>query len=198
MDTKQEIQIQNLQIGYVAGTPIQDPEVKAIIDAAITEVGPTFSEVIGTTANDLTRTQVGAPYGESILGNWSADAVRESAKADIGIQNNGGLRSDIKTGPITVGNIFYFMPFDNEINTVLVTKAQLKVILEQAVKDGGKGIQISGIKFTYSSGAATGSRVFNITREDGTAISDTETLKLAGPDFILTGGDGFAGFLDLM
>ena len=88
------------------------------------------------------------------------------------------------------------MPFDNEINTVLVTKAQLKVILEQAVKDGGKGIQISGIKFTYDSAAATGSRVFSITREDGTAISDTETLKLAGPDFILTGGDGFAGFLD--
>ncbi|MBZ9688995.1 5'-nucleotidase C-terminal domain-containing protein [Clostridium estertheticum] len=183
--------------GYVAGTPAQDPEVKAIVDAALTETGSTFSEVIGTAANDLTRTQVGSPYGESILGNWSSDVVRSSAKADIGIQNNGGLRTDIKAGPITVGSIFYFMPFDNEINTVLVTKAQLKVILEQAVKDGGKGIQISGIKFTYGSSAATGSRVFNITREDGTAISDTETLKLAGPDFILTGGDGFAGFTDV-
>ena len=181
---------------YVAGTPAQDPQVKAIIDAAIAEVGPKFAEVIGTTANNLTRTQVGSPYGESILGIWSADVVRASAKADIGIQNNGGLRTDINKGDITVGSIFYFMPFDNEINTVSVTKAQLKVILEQAVKDGGKGIQISGIKFTYSSGAATGSRVFDITREDGTAISDTEILKLAGPDFILTGGDGFAGFTD--
>ena len=182
--------------GYVAGTPVQDPEVKAIIDAAVSEVGPTFSEVIGNSSIDLTRTAIVKPYGETILGNWSADVVKESAKADIGIQNNGGLRTDIKTGPITVGSIFYFMPFDNEINTVLVTKAQLKVILEQAVKDGGKGIQISGIKFTYGAQAATGSRVFNITREDDTAISDTETLKLAGPDFVLTGGDGFAGFTD--
>ncbi len=182
--------------GYKSASPVQDPEVKAIVDAAVSEVGPTFSEVIGTTTTELTRTQVGAPYGESILGNWSADVVRESAKADIGVQNNGGLRTDIKSGDITVGSIFYFMPFDNEINTVLVTKEQLKVILEQAVKNDGKGIQISGIKFTYGSSSATGSRVFNITREDGTAISDTETLKLAGPDFVLTGGDGFAGFTD--
>ena len=89
---------------------------------------------------NLTRTQIGTPYGESILGNWSSDVVRSSAKADIGIQNNGGLRTDINAGDITVGSIFYFMPFDNEINTVLVTKAQLKVILEQAVKDGWKRI----------------------------------------------------------
>lgn len=182
--------------GYVAGTPAEDPAVKAIIDAAIAEVGPTFSEVIGNTSTDLLRAQIGTPYGESVLGNWSSDVVKISAKADIGIANNGGLRTDIKSGPITVGSIFYFMPFDNEINTVSVTKAQLKVILEQAVKDGGKGIQISGIKFTYDSAATTGSRVLNITREDDTAISATETLKLAGPDFIITGGDGFVGFLD--
>lgn len=183
--------------GYKNASPVQDPEVKAIVDAANTAVGPTFAEVIGNTATNLTRTQVGAPFGESILGNWSADVVRKSAGADIGIQNNGGLRTDIKAGPITVGNIFYFMPFDNEINTVMVTKAQLKVILEQAVKDGGKGIQISGIKFTYDSTATSGARVLSITREDGTAITDTETLKIAGPDFVLTGGDGFAGFTDV-
>lgn len=56
---------------------------------------------------DLTRTQVGSPYGESILGNWSADVVRSSAQADICIQNNGYLRTDIKSGNITVGSIFY-------------------------------------------------------------------------------------------
>ncbi|MFL0267573.1 bifunctional metallophosphatase/5'-nucleotidase [Candidatus Clostridium radicumherbarum] len=183
--------------GYKNASPVQDPEVKAIVDAANTAVGPTFAEVIGNTATNLTRTQVGAPFGESILGNWSADVVRKSASADIGIQNNGGLRTDIKAGPITVGTIFYFMPFDNEINTVLVTKAQLKVILEQAVKDGGKGIQISGIKFTYDSTATSGARVLSITREDGTAITDTETLKIAGPDFVITGGDGFTGFTDV-
>ncbi|MGH4118364.1 cell wall-binding repeat-containing protein [Clostridium sp.] len=177
---------------YVAGTPVQDPEVKAIIDAA----APTFSEVIGTTKKTLTRTHIGSPYGESILGNWTADAIRLNATSDIGIQNNGGLRSDIKSGPINVGNIFFLMPYDYEINTVLLTKEQLKVILEQAVKDGGKGLQTSGIKFTYDSTEPTGSRVLNITREDGTAISDTEILKLAGPDYILTGGDGFKGFLD--
>jgi len=77
-------------VGYVAGTPVQDPEVKAIIDAAVTEVGPQFSVVIGNSTEDLTRTQIVKPYGESILGIWSSEVVKSSAKADIGVQNNGG------------------------------------------------------------------------------------------------------------
>ena len=32
--------------GYVAGTPVQDPEVKAIVDAAVAEVGPQFLKLL--------------------------------------------------------------------------------------------------------------------------------------------------------
>lgn len=182
--------------GYKATAPVQDSEIKAIVDAANAELGPTFNEVIGTTAAALTRTQAGTPFGESYLGNWAADVVKNKVSADVGVANNGGLRCDIAAGNITVGNIFTFMPFDNEINVVTMTKAQLKVVLEQAFMDGGKGIQISGIKVKYDAAKPTMNRVTEITRENGTAISDTEKLKVAGPDFVLTGGDGFAGFTD--
>lgn len=182
--------------GYKAASPIQDPAVKAIVDAANIDLKPIFDEVIGTTATDLTRTQLDTPYGESYLGIWAADVVKNKAGADIGVANNGGIRIDVPKGNITVGTIFSVMPFDNEINVVTVNKAQLKAVLEQAVMDGGKGIQISGIKFTYDMTKPALSRITSITREDGTAISDTETLKLAGPDFVLTGGDGFTAFTD--
>ena len=54
-------------------------------------------------------------------------------------------------GDITVGTIFNIMPFDNTVCTTTMTGAQLKFIFEQAVQTNGKGIQISGVKFTYDS-----------------------------------------------
>lgn len=180
--------------GYVAGTPIQDPTVKSIVDAANVQVGPTFNEVIGSISTDLNRTNSAKPWGESQLGNWASDVVKNNAKADIGVANNGGLRTDFSKGDITIGQVFNFMPFDNEIDTVKVTYAQLKAILEQAVMNNGKGIQISGIKFYYDPSQPNLNRVYKIVKENGDPI--TGTLTLAGPDFVVTGGDGFTAFTD--
>lgn len=183
--------------GYKAAKPIVDQDVISIVDAAKLELGPTFDEVIGTASQDLTRVQADKPYGESFLGNWTCDIIREKASADVGMQNNGGLRIDIPAGDITVGTIFTFMPFDNEICTFEMTKAEIKTVLEQAFADDGKGIQLSGIKVKYDMGKPSLSRVIDITREDGSAISDTEKLKVATNDFMAGGGDGFAGFVDV-
>lgn len=186
--------------GYKTATPIVNAEVKQIIDAAVAEVAPISDEVIGKTSTALNRVQItsqGNPsgtYGSSILGNWAADATRASINAEVGMQNNGGLRIDIPTGNITVGTMWQFMPFDNTVYKLSMTKAQIKAVLEQAVADGGKGIQVSGIKFTYDSTEPTGKRVFDITRENGDAINDSEVLTAAVPDFLATGGDGFTAF----
>lgn len=182
--------------GYMNPKAATDPDAIKIVSDAQTQVGPIFNEVLGTTSNDLTRMQDVKPYGESYLGNWTADVIKEAAKADVGIQNNGGIRIDIPKGDITVGTIYYLMPFDNEVCWVNMTKAQLKVVLEQAFMDGGKGIQFSGIKVTYDYSRPSMDRVINIMRDNGAEIKDGETLKVATNDFMMTGGDGFKGFVD--
>lgn len=184
--------------GYKTANPVVDPEAKQIIDAANAKTSTITDVVIGHNSGAaLTRTQVPSikgAYGESYLGNWSADVLKEKTNADVGMVNNGGIRIDIPTGDITVGTMWQFMPFDDEIYLVPMDKAQLKAILEDAVMDGGKGIQISGIKFSYDPNRPSGNRIYDITREDGTAISDTETLQVAAPDFVSQGGDGFTAF----
>ncbi|MEL7656215.1 MAG: 5'-nucleotidase C-terminal domain-containing protein, partial [Bacillota bacterium] len=179
-----------------ADTPL-DPEIKAIVEEANADLAPIFNEVIGYDAAAYTKDQLDSPYGESQLGNWMADVVKNYADADVGMVNNGGIRlSPIPAGNITVGTIFNLMPFDNTVTTVNMTGAQLKYILEQAVQDNGKGIQISGVKFVYDSTKQSGQRVQSITREsDGTAVNDIDMLVVAAPDFVATGGDGFTGFL---
>jgi 2',3'-cyclic-nucleotide 2'-phosphodiesterase/3'-nucleotidase len=182
--------------GYKVANPAIDSGAAQIVADAKAQVGPTINEVIGNTKTDLTRTADAKPYGESYLGNWTSDIIRAKAEADVGFQNNGGIRIDIPTGDITVGQIYTLMPFDNEVVTVNMNKAQLTKVFEQAFGDGGKGIQVSGLKVSYDSSKPSGSRVTSLTREDGKAISDTETLKVATNDFVGTGGDGFAIFTD--
>lgn len=182
--------------GYKVANPVVDTTASKIVADAKNEVGPTINEVIGNTKTDLTRTQDVKPYGESYLGNWTADIIKTKAAADVGLQNNGGIRIDIPAGDITVGQIYTLMPFDNEVVTVNMNKTQLTQVFEQAIKDDGKGIQVSGLKVSYDSTKASGSRVVSITREDGKSISDTETLKVATNDFVGTGGDGFSIFTD--
>lgn len=185
--------------GYKAATPLQDPEVKALVEAAKVEIGPLFEEKLGVADETLTRTQVAKPYGESYLGNWVSDVTRNKVNADVGMGNNGGIRIDIPKGDITVGTMYYIMPFDNTICTLTLTKTQLKAVLEQAVNDAddakkiaeGKGIQVSGIKFKYDMTRPSFDRITEITKEDGSEIKDSDKLKVATSNFLATGGDGF-------
>lgn len=180
--------------GYKAKNPITDANALSIVADAKKQVGSTFNEVIGKTDKDLTRKQDTAPFGESYLGNWTADIIKNKGNADVGLQNNGGIRVDIPKGDITVGTIFYLMPFDNVVTTVKMNKAQLTKVFEEAFADNGVGVQMSGLKVSYDSTKPSGNRVIDIKKTDGTSISDKETLKVATNDFMATGGDGFVVF----
>ncbi|WP_051350628.1 5'-nucleotidase C-terminal domain-containing protein [Caloramator sp. ALD01] len=181
--------------GYKTAEPVYDAEVQAIVDKAYQDLKPIFDVKIGYTDKNLTRTQKQSPYGESYLGNWVTDVMRKKLNADVAFQNNGGIRIDIPAGDITVGTIFYLMPFDNTLVKLEMTKAQLKAVLEQAFMDAGKGIQVSGLKVKYDPTRPSGDRVVDIIRENGKTISDTEKLVVVTNDFMATGGDGFTAFV---
>nr|WP_312289278.1 5'-nucleotidase C-terminal domain-containing protein [Clostridium chromiireducens] len=181
--------------GYKAENPETDRYINEMVDNANNEIKSTTNEVIGyNNEKELTRKINISPYGSSVLGNWATDVTRNAVNADVGIQNNGGLRIDIPQGDMTVGTMWQFMPFDNTIYKLSMTKAQLKEALEQGVADNSKGMQVSGIKFTYNSNLPSGERIKDITREDGSAIKDSENLSVALPDFVAQGGDSFTAF----
>lgn len=183
-----------------SSSPAVDQNVYNIVQTANKNILPITSEVLGHTDTALTRTPDVLPCGESYLGNWAADVIKNYASADVGVANNGGLRCDISAGDITHGEVYSFMPFDDNINTVMMSGAQLKQMFENAFADNtGKGVQVSGVKVTYNPKLASGSRVISLTKADGTAIdmtSTTQNIKVAGVDFVLTGGDGFTVFND--
>lgn len=77
-----------------------------------------FGLVIGETTTDLVT---GRP--NSSLGFWLCDKLIEKSKDSLFFKNEplvafiniGGLRADLPKGPITVGDIYKVMPFDNRM-----------------------------------------------------------------------------------
>jgi len=180
--------------GYKAEAPVIDQAVSAIVDAAEIQAAPVAGQVLGTADTALTIAQADHPWGESPAGNWACDVMKAKVKADFTFNNNGAFRVDIPRGDITTGTLYAFLPFDNTIMTADLTGAQIKALLEQAVGDGGKGIQTAGLTFTYNPGAPGGSRIVGISKTDGTPVDMTDTVKtyrVATNDFVAGCGDGF-------
>jgi len=135
---------------------------------------------------------------------------------DVAIQNGGGIRNDavIPAGPITAGDTWDIAPFRNFVVVGEVSRETFHVLLEQAVDRipgaGGQFPQVSGFTFSYDPSAPAretdragdcslagdpGSRIRDVTLDDGTAVVRGGAVVPGGPvvlvtiDFLANGGD---------
>lgn len=125
--------------------------------------------------------------GETALGNLVADYQKEFAEAtlgysvDISIINNGGIRNNLPSGPITLGNIYELSPFDNYLH-VLELKAEDVVTLAEFAAER-KILGIAGMHI-----ATQGNEI--ITLQVGNRdLEKNRTYFLAVNDYLANGGD---------
>jgi len=183
------------------------------------------AQVIGTTAVLLNGpTHAACPaapceYTEGVrnadtgLGNLVADAMRFAGKADVAIQNGGGIRTNIAgPGNVTTGDTFNVLPFTNLVKRAPAMNAQqLKDLLEHSVAAStptgspqGRFAQVAGMQVTYDTreaarGTAVGSgqRIRRVVLDDGTVLVDNgmvvspRVFSFATIDFTANGGDGY-------
>jgi 2',3'-cyclic-nucleotide 2'-phosphodiesterase/3'-nucleotidase len=126
---------------------------------------------------------------ESTIGDMICDAMRVDAKVDIAMQNPGGMRADLDQGPISRGEVYAVMPFDNTIVTLSLTGAQVKQALEQSLR-GNRVTQVSGVRYVL---VPNGSRwgLGTVTMADGSAIDDAKSYTVAVNNFMASGGDQY-------
>ncbi len=147
---------------------------------------------------------------ESNLGNLVADAFLAAGDADVALTNGGGIRSNfvIPAGPISEGDTFDILPFDNLIVTVPdVPRDVFKALLENGysvlspnagtVGNGGRFAHIAGFSVVVDRSQPVGSRVRTATLDDGTpivvdgAVVPGAALDVATTDFLARGGDSY-------
>ncbi|GHF11679.1 bifunctional metallophosphatase/5'-nucleotidase [Amycolatopsis deserti] len=182
-----------------------DPAVVKLVDEAVTKAAPIANQRIGSITGDLKA--AGAPSGESTLGDVIADAQLEATAANgaqIAITNPGGIRADLNyasstagegDGVVTYGEAFTVQPFGNIMQTITLTGANLKNVLEQQwTASSTRILQISStLHYTYSASAPIGSKVQNIT-VGGVPVDPAATYRVSVNNFLAGGGDGFTEF----
>ena len=144
--TVSKIRFKDGDIVSVEAQPIDLSKVTKVDDKIQKEVdgyyaNPDFHVVLGTA-----KTQFD---GWDALGAFMADAVRYITKADIGMQNPGGVRLDsLHGGNIDKADIFALDPFDNELVIAKMTGKQIEDYLDVASTADGDCTHVSGITYT--------------------------------------------------
>ncbi len=190
----------------------QDPDVKAIVDAANAETAVLRNQVIGTQSVDIKRDPT--RLNESAMGNMVTDAMLEKYPGiDAAYTNSGGLRADLNmtppsageaVGEITWGEVFSVLPFGNR--TVIFTLTYDKLV--EAFTNGfspvcnsaistGRFPQVSGLKVEFHCNGTT-AVVDNVWKGPVagplTLLGTGDSIRLVTNDFMWTGGDGYTAF----
>ena len=116
-----------------------DEKIQALVDMYYNE--PDFNTVIG---------HAKSPFADkNALGAFMADAVRYATKADIAMQNPGGVRYDsMHGGDITKADVYNLDPFNNSLVICDMTGKQVEDYLVLASNNDHNSTHVSGITYT--------------------------------------------------
>lgn len=169
---------------------VPDPEVEAIVDYYEAETEVVLNEEIGATTTAITRNY----RYESAMGDWVTDIMRAyDSSIDFALTNSGGLRADIDAGPITFGEVFAALPFDNTLVIVELNGSELRQVLEEGVTGAHGLVQVSGLQFTFDYDVPSGNRIIGdvIDLSTNLPVDPSATYYVAVNDFMANGGDGY-------
>lgn len=140
--------------------------------------------------------EVGCPEG--LLGNFISDLAilyirknfpENEFNPDFCILNNGGFRSTLNEGPITIGDIFQIMPFDNHL-LILEIKGEEMNDLIKYIKDKSttnisrkSGVPLSGIRLKISGDKVSRCMVSN------KMYDPLKTYRILTTNYLASGGD---------
>lgn len=129
---------------------------------------------------------------ESLLSNFLSDQLWLKAAefcpdgVDLAIINFGGIRAPLPAGPLTVGDIYRIMPFENEMVVLELKAADLLTVLTKIAADGGEGV--SNIKMDMLNGKITNLLIA------GKPFDETRTYRIATIDYLADGNSGMTPF----
>ncbi|MEV0293583.1 5'-nucleotidase C-terminal domain-containing protein [Nocardia sp. NPDC050710] len=179
-----------------------DAPTAALVDFYTAQAEPRADRVVGAATTALPHSP--APSGESPLGSVIADSMLavtagEPAAAVAAFMNPGGVRTDLKPGPITFGDIYTVQPFGNQVVTVTLTGQQVLRLLEQQWSNAAKSTVLSpaGLTYTYVDTAPKDHKVVaDSVRIAGRPLNPVSTYRITTNSFLASGGDGFTVFAE--
>ena len=166
-----------------------DPEVEKALAPYRAELEAKFGRTLCQAPEGLFRGSKGVP---NRLGFWIADRMRDAAakatglKVDAAITNSGGLRANLRPGPVKVSDVYEVMPFENGLVVVEMTGAEIIAAVKQGL-ERRSGEPVSNLRAGVS---GTPDRpACAVTFADGSPIDPAATYRVATSDYLAKSGD---------
>lgn len=156
-------------------------------------------EVVGEASDTFWVNEGSRQNYPSPLGHLLSQAILESAKADVAIIQDGGIRDNLNKGTITVKDLLKIMPFGNTLVTQPFTGKALQTYFEsiQLLPNNLGQIHYSGMTLLDDSSAERLSRQYphgtinpNVLI-GGQPLQWNKTYRLATNSYLAGGGNGF-------
>lgn len=183
---KDQAEVKLVPATFLGQPVVPDPAVQAIIAPVLTRVEQEQHRELGLTVPLALKRDY---QGESLLGDFLADSLREAVGADVALMNPGGLRADIDAGPLTFGDVYEVLPFDNTVALLTLSGDELKRLLEVAYGTKKGVFQISGLQVKLNRCQGPG-RFLGATFPNGKPLEPAKLYRVTMPDFLARGGDG--------
>ncbi|HVG64166.1 MAG TPA: bifunctional UDP-sugar hydrolase/5'-nucleotidase [Hyalangium sp.] len=177
---------------FLGGPVVPDASVQELIAPVLARVEQEQHRELGVTVPVALKRDY---QGESALGSFLSDSLREAAAADVAMMNPGGLRADIDAGPLTFGDVYEVLPFDNTVAIVTLSGDELKRLLQVVYGSKKSVFQVSGLKVTLERCPGP-DRFRDATLANGKPLAPARMYRVAMPDFLARGGDGLSPVLD--
>ena len=134
--------------------------------------------------------------------------LMQSRRADIALQNGGGVRTDLPAGELSIAQVYQLLPFSNTLIHLEMTGAEIKQVLEDAIDysqtpGGSLGgyPHGAGIRFDVDLTAAVNERVSQLEvmhQGQWQPMDLTQHYIVVTNSFIASGQDGWATFADVL
>lgn len=168
-------------------------------DSSVLTLTKPYKDKLDLTMQEvLAQSEVAMEKGqpESRLGNFVADLCFQTAKAmyisddgneiDFCVLNNGGLRNSLPSGPVTRGNVYELMPFDNELVVVTMSPDSVRSLLGYIAEKGG--VPVSNLRMKIENGLPV-----NVTIAGAEPVQK-KNYKVVTSDYLANGGDAMIMF----
>ncbi len=164
-----------------------DPAIVALVNSYKTKLEAEMNVEIGTAAQTLDK-----GYPQSLLTNFTTDAMKQFAAeklggADFGVVNNGGLRSVLNKGKITVGNLYEIYSFDNQVVLLELPGKAVRELFEYIAVQGGEGLS-NGVQLVIKD------RKIKSLKIGGQPLDENKTYRVVTLDYLAEGNSGMVAF----
>ncbi|MNK91474.1 Trifunctional nucleotide phosphoesterase protein YfkN precursor [compost metagenome] len=187
-----EVQQYNNNLVPLSASVASAPDIEGLVAPYRAKMNQTIQQRIGTAQGDFRR-YAGAD-SESSLNNLMADATLAAARkidpaVEFGISSSGTPRNYIVSGPITIEDAYYALPFDNKV-VIVEAKGDkvVQMLTTQRRWTDNKRHSIANASYTLHPSARKISEIVI----NGKPFDPKKTYKVAVNDYIADGGSGFS------